>query len=96
VRLSFHPRVQKDINIILRRYDQISARLGDQFFAELMAAFNSVLKNPQRGHIEEGDIRRVNLTTFPFHFLYRVLGDRVRVTIVKHHKRHPQLGIRRR
>jgi plasmid stabilization system protein ParE len=96
MRLSFHPRVQKDINAILRRYDETSTRLGDQFFAELTAAFNAVMENPHRGHIQEADVRRFNLITFPFHFLYRVLSDRVRITIVKHHKRHPNLGMRRR
>jgi len=50
MRLSFHPLVQKDINAILRRYDAISTKLGDQFFAELTAAFDSVLRNPQKGH----------------------------------------------
>ena len=96
MRLSFHPFVQKDINAILRHYDAISTRIGDQFFAELTAEFDSVLRNPQKGHPWSADIRRWNLTAFPFHFLYRVLSDRVRVIIVKHHKRHPQLGARRR
>ena len=38
MRLSFNPLVQKDINSILRRYDAISTKLGDKFFAELNAA----------------------------------------------------------
>ena len=96
MRLSFHPLVQSDINSILHRYDSISPKLGDQFFAELTAVLNSVLQNPQRGHPVEADIRRVNLSTFPYHFLYRVFPGRVRVTIVRHNKRHPRLGIRRR
>ena len=96
MRLSFHPLVQKDINSILRRYDSISPKLGDQFFAELNVALDSVLRNPQRGHLSGADVRRLNLSSFPFHILYRVLPDRVRVMIVKHHKRNPQLGIRRR
>jgi hypothetical protein len=95
MRLSFHPLVQKDINSILRRYDVISKKLGDQFFAELTSAFDFVLRNPQRGHPAGSDLLRLNLKSFPFHFLYRVLPDRVRITIVKHHKRHPQLGVRR-
>lgn len=95
MRLSFHPLVQKDINSILRRYDSISSKLGDRFFAELTAALDSVLRNPERGHLFEADIRRVNLPSFPYHFLYRLISGRIRVTIVKHHKRHPRLGIHR-
>jgi plasmid stabilization system protein ParE len=96
MRLSFHPRVQQDINSILHRYDSISPKLGDQFFSELTAALDSVLRNPQRGHPVEADIRRVNLISFPYHFLYRLLSGRVRVTIVKHNKRRSGLGMRRR
>jgi plasmid stabilization system protein ParE len=96
MRLSFHRLVQKDINAILRHYDAISPKLGDQFFAELNAALDTVLDNPKKGHIEKDDIRRFNLASFPFHFLYRLLPDRIRITILKHHKRNPQLGYRRR
>jgi toxin ParE1/3/4 len=96
MRLSFHPLVQKDINSILRRYDAISTKLGDQFFAELNTAFGSVLRNPGRGNLAQRGARRLNLSSFPFHFLYRVHPDRVRIIIVKHHKRRPQLGARRR
>jgi len=73
MRLSFHPFVQRDINSILRHYDTVSRKLGDQFFAELTAVLDTVLLNPQRGHLVEADIRRVNLATFPYHFLYRVI-----------------------
>jgi plasmid stabilization system protein ParE len=96
MRLSFHPSVQKDIDGILRRYDNISPKLGDRFFSELTAGFDTVLQNPKRGHLDQPGVFRFNLPTFPFHFLYRILPDRVRVVIVKHHKRHPQLGKRRR
>jgi plasmid stabilization system protein ParE len=95
MRLSFHPMVQKDINTILRRYDSISPKLGDQFFGELNTAFDSILHNPQRGHLQTADVRRVNLASFPYHFLYRLLPGRIRVTIVKHNKRRPAFGIRR-
>ncbi|HUS35820.1 MAG TPA: type II toxin-antitoxin system RelE/ParE family toxin [Verrucomicrobiae bacterium] len=96
MRLSFHPLVQKDINAILRYYDGISTKLGDRFFAELTAAFDAALSNPQRGHPAELGLRSVNLDSFPFHFLYRILADRIRVTIVRHHKRHPRVGVHRR
>jgi hypothetical protein len=96
MRLSFHPLVQKDINAILRRYDAISRKLGDRFFADLTAALDRVLENPLRGHPAGEDVLRFNLASFPFHFLYRIKPDRIRVTIVKHHKRDPRLGLSRR
>jgi hypothetical protein len=38
----------------------------------------------------------VNLHRFPYHFLFRVVGHDVRILVVRHHRRHPSLGIRRR
>jgi hypothetical protein len=38
----------------------------------------------------------VNLERFPFHFLYRIVEDRVRILVVRHHKRRPSLGTQRR
>jgi toxin ParE1/3/4 len=96
MRLSFHPSVQRDVHAILRYYDSISRKLGDQFYAELTASLDAVMRNPQRGHLVEADVRRINLNTYPYHFLYRLLPGRVRVTIIKHNRRHPRMGIGRR
>ena len=96
MRLSLHPRVQHDVNAILRRYDEVSDGLGDRFFRELTDALKVVLENPQKGHSVARGLRRYNLPSFPFHFLFRIVGDRVRVTVVRHHKRHPRTGTTRR
>lgn len=41
--------------------------------------------------IRERDIRRVNLQRFPYHFLFRIVGDVVRILVVRHHNRYPAL-----
>lgn len=33
---------------------------------------------------------------FPYHFLFRIVGDDVRVLTIRHHRRHLSLGVRRR
>jgi plasmid stabilization system protein ParE len=38
----------------------------------------------------------VNLERFPFHFLYRIVDDRIRILAVRHHRRRPSLGMHRR
>jgi len=50
---------------------------------------------PESFLIRERDIRRVNLERFPYHFLFRIVGDLVRILVVRHHSRHPSLGSRR-
>ena len=46
--------------------------------------------------VSDRDLRRANLKRFPYHFLFRVLPDRIRVTAVRHHKQNPQASLQRR
>ena len=94
--LEFHPLVQRDVNEILQRYDEISPSLGDEFFQELLAATEKAADNPRHFHPYSEEYRRANLKRFPYHFLYRELPDRIRVTIVRHNKRHPSYGLKRK
>jgi plasmid stabilization system protein ParE len=94
--VTYNALVQKDVNRILKRYDSISARLGDEFWSELTSKIEATAQNPGRSHLAGGDFRRVNLTRFPYHFLFRMLPGRIRITVVRHHKRRPAYGRTRR
>lgn len=96
MKVVYHPAVQKDVSAILRYYDTISPRLGDEFWTELMESIESAAANPKRWRPVDKELRRVNLKRFPYHFLFRMLPDKIRVTAVRHHKQHPSRGIKRR
>ena len=88
--LIYHRGVQRDVSAVLDYYDEIGgAELGDAFFAEFMAYVVLAVENPTRFHPVDGDLRRANLERFPYHFLFRIQGDTVRVLVVRHHHRHP-------
>ncbi len=53
-------------------------------------------QRPDRYHLFKGDLRRANLKRFPYHFLYRVVGDCVRILVVRHHRRDPGYGLERK
>ena len=91
-----HPAVQRDVSRSLRHYDGINDRLGDEFWEELNSFINQAAANPQRFHFEERDRRRVNLRRFPYHFLFREIPSGIRITVVRHHKQHPEHGLKRR
>jgi toxin ParE1/3/4 len=57
---------------------------------------NQATERPESFPIRERDIRRVNLQRFPYHFLFRIVGDVVRILVVRDHSRRPTVGIRRR
>lgn len=97
MRLVLHPRVYSDIDKIMERYERVATpQLADEFYAEVRQFMAAAARNPKRFAIRQHDIRRVNLERFPFHFLFRIVGETVRVLVVRHHRRHPSFGMSRR
>jgi plasmid stabilization system protein ParE len=95
VKIEYHPAVEQDISEALRRYDSVSPRLGDEFKAELHGQIAIAARWPGRFHQIKPDFHRTNLKRFPYHIIYRKLGDRIRVTLVRHHRRNPDFGMER-
>lgn len=97
MRLILHPKVYSDTHEIMEYYEQVAApELADGFYAELRLFMQRAAERPESFMIQKLDIRRVNLQRFPYHFLFRMVGDSVRILVVRHHKRHPSLGLMRR
>jgi len=96
MRLAYHPLVQRDVSEILRYYDGISPRLGDEFWTELMSLVELASAKPTRFHFADRGLRRANMRRFPYHLLFRERADRIRVIVVRHHRRHPSYGLGRR
>jgi plasmid stabilization system protein ParE len=97
MRLVFHPKVYSDIDEIMEYYERVATReLADDFYSELRYYMQQAAERPESFSIRERDLRRVNLQRFPYHFLFRVVGDVVRILVVRHHRRRPTVGITRR
>jgi plasmid stabilization system protein ParE len=97
MRLVLHPKVYSDIDEIMEYYERVATReLADDFYSELRYYMQQAAERPESFSIRERDLRRVNLQRFPYHFLFRVVGDVVRILVVRHHRRRPTVGIRRR
>ena len=96
MRLSFHKKVYSDIDTIMEYYEKAATQqLADEFYDELRFHFQRAVRQPERFLIRERDIRRTNLLRFPYHFLFRVVGDSVRILVVRHNRRHPSFGSKR-
>ena len=74
----FHPDVQKDVSKILRHYDGINPRLGDEFWAELNSFIEMAVTNPGRFHLESHRQTSRELESFPLPF-----------SIQRNSRRHP-------
>ena len=91
----FHPKVPGEVREILEYYDEISPRLADEFWVELMEGIRKAAENPEAFHYDVHGRRRCNLKKFPYNFLYKVTDGGIRVTAVRHNKRDPKFGSRR-
>jgi toxin ParE1/3/4 len=97
MRLVLHPKVYSDISKIMEYYEQAATSdLAHEFYRELRYFIDEAAARPESFAIRERDVRRVNLQRFPYHFLFRVAQDTVRILVVRHHGRHPSVGITRR
>jgi len=95
LRIEYHPAVEHDVAEALRFYDSISQRLGDEFRMELQRMVTRAAAAPGRFHLVKPGFRRANLKRFPFHIIFRELPDGIRVTLVRHHRRRPDVGAER-
>jgi plasmid stabilization system protein ParE len=96
MRVVYHPSVQKDVNAILKYYENVSPRLADEFWIELLRFVEMIGENLGRSHSAEFGLQRVNLRRFPYHILFRRSSATIRIIMVRHNKRHPNVGVRRR
>jgi len=91
-----HRKVHSDVDAIMGYYERVASReLADDFYSELRHFMLEAAERPESFSFRERDLRRVNHHRFPYHFLFRIVGDAVRILVVRHHRRHPSLGIYR-
>lgn len=95
--LSFNARVSKDLEEALAFYqDEGGPGLADRFFNQWMNRIDQVRINPEQFPFFDQGIRRVNLERFPYHLLYRIKPAGIRIFVIRHDKRNPTFGLRRR
>ncbi len=93
MRAVFHPWVFSDLAKVMEYYERVATcALADDFYDEFRRFVTVAMERPESFSIRERDIRRVNLRRFPYHFLFRIVGDSVRILVVRHHRRHPSFG----
>ena len=96
--IRFHPAVQRDIDDLIEYYEAISESLSDGVWNEIELALKRIQNNPERFHFDthSSGFRRCNLKRFPYHILYLVGPDRIRIQVIRHNKRSPGYGMKRK
>jgi len=96
MRLIFHPLVRKDLRGILDYYDERSDSAGDRFYEAFDDARQRIKIAPTQFHLLDESRRRCDLAKFPYHLVFEVEEDEVLITVLRHNKRHPGFGMRRK
>ena len=73
----------------------MSRRLRDDFFAEFQLGVKKAIENPRFFHFDRSGLRRCNLHRFPYHFLYHIHEDYIRIWVLRHDRRNPEFGVKR-
>lgn len=91
--IEYHPAVEVELRQIQEYYDKQSPGLGAQFLDEFERQVMALAATPRRWMVVAGDIRRCLMRRFPYIIYFRCLADeRIRITVVKHRRRHPGYG----
>ncbi len=97
MRIEYHPALEAELAEIRSYYNERSPRLGDDFVDEFERHALRIASMPERWMVVRGDVRRALMRRFPYVILFRILnGSAIRITVVKHERRHPAYGIHRR
>ena len=93
MRVEYHPAIEKELREIVEYYESRSFGLGNEFLNEFERQVLKIASNPSMWKTVENNIRRVLMNRFPYAIYFHDLGNgTVRVTVVKHQRRHPQYG----
>lgn len=95
MRIEYHPAVEQDVAEALERYEAVSQNLANEFKTEVHRVIRIAASKPGRFHLIKPGLHRANLRRFPYHVVYRELASGIRVILVRHHRRHPELGMER-
>lgn len=91
--VEYHPAVGQELEDIRNFYDARVPGLGREFIDEFERFVLRIAATPARWMVLSGDIRRSLMPRFPFVIYFReVAPDRIRITVVKHQRRHPAYG----
>ena len=97
MRIDYHPAIADELEEVRDHYERCSPGLGSDFVDEFERQVLTIAAMPTRWMVASGDIRRSLMKRFPYVILFRIVDDNtIRVTVVKHERRHPAFGLSRR
>ncbi|MGI9244224.1 MAG: type II toxin-antitoxin system RelE/ParE family toxin [Verrucomicrobiales bacterium] len=93
----YHRLIDRDIRCALEYYEsEGGSPLADRFFSEVEATLEEIEVRPTSHHFSDGGLRKATLDSFPYHILYEVDSEAIWIAVLRHDRRHPNFGLRRK
>ena len=92
-----HPAAETDLEKASDYYIKKAGRLiASRFLEEFYRAAVYLAANPEIVSQAENGQRTYPLHVFPYSVVYVIAGEKVRILVVRHHRRRPSFGTRRK
>ena len=89
MRLTYHPEAEAELVEVAEFYEARSAGLGERFLQAYDTTVAEIAATPGLWPIAAADLRCRTMKRYPFSIYYRIIGDELRILVIKHHRRHP-------
>jgi plasmid stabilization system protein ParE len=97
MKVEYHPAIEAEVRAIQEYYEERSPGLGGEFIDEFEQQVLQLAASPERWMVITGDLRRCLMRRFPYIIYFRCVdSERIRITVVKHQRRHPDYGRERK
>lgn len=98
MRIEYHPAIESELREIIEYYNKSSPGLGMEFLNEFERQVLKIASMPKRWRAVEGDIyTQITYESLSDVIYFRILENEVlRVTVLKHQRRHPNYGRHRK
>jgi len=95
--IEYHPELENELREIIGYYNGCVQGLGIDFLDAFEHQVLKIASAPTLWMVIEGDIRCALIKRFPYVIYFRILkGDILRIIVIKHQRRHPNLGRKRK
>jgi plasmid stabilization system protein ParE len=97
MKVIYHRSAARDVRQNMDHYEsEAGSQLADRFFKDLLGTVTKALSNPLHFPPISEWMRRENLPDFPYHFLNEEKPWGIKVMVVRHDRRNPRFGLRRK
>jgi plasmid stabilization system protein ParE len=88
---------ERDVKRALDYYlKEAGADVADDLIDRIQAQIERIKSNPETYRVIAKGLRCADLDRFPYQIIYRIVNKSlIRVTTVRHHRQHPDFGLRR-